>query len=197
MSYAYYILAVLVIGFACMCVIRYATRSRNRAGLGNYPERHAGDATARGGLKTKTVTARELRHVATPWGWPNHAASRAGLSDSLHGFADKLIRSKSVADPADASLRHSDNIRALLEDRYGRVRREPTPEVPYRGVKRPLLRDPGEPHDQMDNLGTAEAERIRRKLHYLKAMQGEARSAESKPAVRYVELKDIKQPWGW
>jgi hypothetical protein len=76
-------------------------------------------------------------------------------------------------------------------------------EIEYQKVKRPLLRDPNEPFDQLDNLGSVEAHRLRQKLQFLSAMNpdtvqpGEKNKNGKKIEFRYVELKDLKQPWGW
>jgi len=112
-------------------------------------------------------------------------------------LTDRLLKEKDLVSRASADPRISGSIRALLEDRYGRVNRQSMAEIEYQKVKPPRLRDPSEPHDQMDNFGTREAERIRQKLKLLTAMNGVPAAAEEAKELRYVELKDIKRPWGW
>lgn len=115
----------------------------------------------------------------------------------MRKFTDRLVREKQLAQPGS-----SGSIRALLEDRYRPATRDMT-EIPYHKVKRPLLRNPSEPFDQMDNLGRAESQRLRQKLQFLSAMnadsaeQGDTNKNRKKVEFRYVELKDLKQPWGW
>lgn len=189
MDYAYYILAVLVIGLLCLCVIRIATRSRRNTVLLDYQ-------------KTRQKSAASPAPLNAPWGWPHHVSRighRNGVAGSgaLRSFADRLMREKQVVGSMTADLRYNNSIRALLEDRYGRVNREHMAEIEYQKVKRPLLRDPSEPHDQLDNLGTAEAERIRRNLQRMTSMRTGDRATRNAPVRRYIELKDIRQPWGW
>jgi len=144
-----------------------------------------------------------MLHVRTPWGWPRHeernrvGASSRNLSDRMQLLTDRLLKEKDLVSRASADPRISGSIRALLEDRYGRVNRQSMAEIEYQKVKPPRLRDPSEPHDQMDNFGTREAERIRQKLKLLTAMNGVPAAAEEAKELRYVELKDIKRPWGW
>jgi hypothetical protein len=67
-----------------------------------------------------------LRNVPTPWGWPqSHKNDQYRLSKSLHDFADKLVHRKTVIDNDDYLRRRDVCIKALLEDRYGRVFDQP------------------------------------------------------------------------
>ncbi|MEJ8568200.1 hypothetical protein [Elongatibacter sediminis] len=205
MDYLYYILAVLCVGLVCLCFIRFAVRSQNAALL-DYHKRQSRDRRAAAGKNgratpaARRVLARQTRQIRSPWGWPGHSqlknSPRRGLSSTLQSLTDQLIREKQVNSGSDS--RRNQSIRALLEDRYGRVRQEQMPEIHYEKVKPPRLRDPSEPHDQMDNFGSREAQRVRRKLQYLKSMGDKAKApGNGTKRMRYVALKDIRQPWGW
>jgi len=115
----------------------------------------------------------------------------------MQSLTERLLREKDLVSSPSADPRISGSIRALLEDRYGRVDRQSMAEIEYQKVKPPRLRDPSEPHDQMDNFGTSEAERIRQKLKLLNAMNGVPAAVEEPKELRYVDLKDVKRPWGW
>jgi hypothetical protein len=218
-DYINYILAVLVIGLVCLAVIRLVSKRGSSDALARLQERQKALEVARKeamkprgkrGTRSKVpgravpsspVLQREILHVRTPWGWPNHPGSSsqsAGLSGAMQSLTDRLVREKKLAHSPDTNHRVNGSVRALLEDRYGRVNRGQPDTIPYQKVKKPLLRDPKEPHDQMDNFGTAEAERIRQKLRNVNAMGGTSGSGKSSSgSPRYVEIKDIKQPWGW
>lgn len=219
-EYLYYVLAVLVLGLVCINVVRFATRSKNPDLLKHYQQRQAasqkvakghtpmqpepGQAGATQPAAMPAVKSLRERHHAktqhrTPWGWPGavRPAAPQGVSETIRNFTDRLIREKQLVQPGS-----SDSIRALLESRYSPVNRGMA-EIEYQKVKRPLLRDPSEPFDQLDNLGTLEAHRLRQKLQFLSAMNpdvagpGEKNRNGKKIEFRYVELKDLKQPWGW
>ncbi len=225
MDYLYYILAILVIGLVAITVVRLATRSQNPDLLIQYEARKAAAKAAalnhsakKPGAKNgqvKNELAPEIKslrqrhhekiHQRTPWGWPGaqqQYAQQQGLSDTVRNFTDRLIGDKQLVQHSKSS--GSGSIRALLEDRYGPVDRGMT-EMPYQKVKRPLLRDPSEQHDQLDNLGSAETRQLRKKLQFLSAINNDQQeqgatngaSKSHKVEFRYVELKDLKQPWGW
>ncbi len=229
-DYLYYILAVLIIGLVAFNVVRFATRSRNPDLLLQYEARKAAArklvqerSSARKSARQPAQTARNpqpenqpaiavkslrQRHEGkllqrTPWGWPGSqtpSSQQQGIADTVRNFTDLLIREKRV----QQNDKSSGSIRALLEDRYGPVDRG-MPEIPYEKVKRPLLRDPSEQFDQLDNLGSAESRQLRKKLQFLLAMNvdesDKGKPSETKKSkkveFRYVDLKDLKQPWGW
>lgn len=208
----FYILAVLVIGLFCLLAIRFNFRvetNQPRSRFSFLRRLRSNDsvtsdpASIRSGKDMKPALDRVLMHVRTPWGWPGHqeqnrvGESAEGMSPRLRSFSERLVREKMLASSPSSNPRVSNSIRALLEDRYGRVNRQSMAEMEYQKVKAPRLRDPREPHDQMDNFGTKEAERIRQKLKLLTAMNGVPVVEEEKKALRYVELKDVKRPWGW
>jgi len=220
-DYLYYVLAILLIGLVAISSVRMATRSKNPDLLIQYQTRKAaarrqaaenliaqsGQTKAQPELEIKSLRQRhqEKIHHRTPWGWPGaeqQYAQPQGISETVRNFTDRLVREKKLVQQGSSAGHGS--IRALLEDRYGPVNRGMT-EVPYQKVKRPLLRDPTELHDQLDNLGSVETRQLRKKLQFLSAMnneeQGQGKSngskAGNKVEFRYVELKDLKQPWGW
>ena len=219
MEYINYILAVLVIGMVCLVAIRVVSRRSSSGAVARYKasrkaledakrqarapqfKRASKGAVPGQAIPTTPTLQREILQVRTPWGWPNHQAGKAsqpGLSGAMQNFTDRLVREKKLAHSNVDTDRMRNSVRALLEDRYGRVHRAQPGSIKYQKVKKPLLRDPSEPHDQMDNFGSAEADRIRQKLRHVKSM-GESRSGGSSSgnSARYVEIKDIKQPWGW
>ena len=203
-------LAVLAIGIFCLCAIRYAVRGRDTA-LIEYTKRQEKAAkTSRQRVRSHPyqrngvpVPGAKGKPVA-PWGWPGSARqAKPGLSHQLRSFADRLLQEKQLAGETGADPHRKRCIRALLEDRYGRVTEETMPAIEYHPVKPRLLRDPRAPHDQMDNFGTARAERISRKLPRLGSVTTGVRNARgnvrpgTSGARQTVPLKDIKQPWGW
>lgn len=222
MDYIYYVLIVLVLGLVGFALVRLATRSKNPDLMMQYEARkkatrnqsaaHAANNSERAnsrlagkdntGSKSAQDRYVEKTHYRTPWGWPGgeQPSSSQGISGAVRSFADRLMQEKQLQQPGSGN----GSIRALLEDRYAPVNKGMA-EIPYQKVKRPLLRDPSEQHDQLDNLGSVEAKQLRKKLQFLSAMNngelekdktnGEKRT--KKVEFRYVELKDLKQPWGW
>jgi hypothetical protein len=213
-DYIYYILAILVVGLACTTAIRFITRSRNPDLMLHYQARKKAArqmAEDQSGLEDeliKEVAAKPIHspghgyrktHNRTPWGWPGADRGNQGLTQSVRSFTDRLIQGKQLTQTT-SGFNHG-SIRALLEDRYGPVDRG-MKEMPYQKVKRPLLRDPSEMHDQLDNFGGAESRQLRKKLEFLSAMNRDEddlvlEDDSKKSGFRYVELKDLKQPWGW
>ena len=185
MEYLLYILAILLLGLLCLACIRFASQSTFRKP----------GVTKR---KVDRLAQPAARPVPTPWGWANHrernGAAATPLSQAMQDFTSRLMREKKLASTRSLNPRLNGSMRALLEDRYARVDRSA---VKYEKVKRPLLRDPSQPHDQMDNFGTREAERIRARLQHIKSMNQDALPDSRAKRVRYVEIKDIKKPWGW
>lgn len=223
MDYLNYVLIVLAIGLVCLFIVRLATRSKNPDLLLQYQARKkaarkmtvqqtsddsdfANPSAAWQGtpvIKSQRERLAEKTHYRTPWGWPSVERQNGsqGVSEAVRNFTDRLVKEKQLLQPGGSNAGKG-SIRALLEDRYGPVNRDMT-EIPYQKVKRPLLRDPSEQHDQLDNLGSAESRRVRQKLQFLSAMNnvedgsGSAAKGTKKVEFRYVELKDLKQPWGW
>jgi len=214
-DYIYYILAILVIGLVAILAVRIGTRSHNPDLLMQYEARQKAVRMLASKKKkaikntpsddkpstVDSLGARNI-HVRTPWGWPGsqRQADPAPhrISETVRSFTDHLIREKQLVESGGLAGSKSSSIRALLEDRYGPVDRGERA-IPYQKVKPPLLRDPSEPHDQLDNRGSADARKLRQKLQFLSAMNKEDQQSGSKRKIefRYVELKDLKQPWGW
>lgn len=216
MDYLYYVLAILVVGLVAIFSVRIATRSRNPDLLMQYEarqkavrklssKRNKGSKNSALNDSLSAVETLQDRTIQTrtPWGWPGSQRETnqapLGITQTVRSFADHLVREKQLVETggAGASARNG-SIRALLEDRYGPVDRGERA-IPYQKVKPPLLRDPSEPHDQLDNRGSADARKLRQKLQFLTAMTNEDQQSGSKRKIefRYVELKDLKQPWGW
>ncbi len=207
-EYVYYILALLVIGLVCLLTIRLLTRRETNHAALQYAKRQeylksrqaAANKKSRGGQVAKHPSVvRELQSLRSPWGWPGHAAKDRDQDESvsMKTFTQRLLKEKELARKNSINMRTSASVRALLEDRYGRVNKEEMQAVPYEKVKAPLLRDPSEPHDQMDNFGAGSAERIRTRLEFTDIPVRDRAPSEKKKEFRYVELQDIKQPWGW
>ena len=196
MDYLLYILAILVIGLVCLVTIRVnfkKTDDKRRRG-GKSVTNRPSDSNQVSTRDFKPALQRALLHIRTPWGWPRHLEHNrieAAPQKSSRRSRENAGRNASANSRIDASMR------ALLEDRYGRGSPQAMTEMEYRKVKAPRLRDPSEPHDQMDNFGTREADRIRQKLKLLTAMNTKSDVPEALEDLRYVELKDIKRPWGW
>ena len=185
MEYLYYLLAVLILGLVCMVSLRLAAQKSFKQKLSS-------------GGKVNRLAQPSTRPVPTPWGWANHrernGTAQAGFSDAMQSVTNRLMREKKLLQTRSTNPRVSGSVRALLEDRYGRVDKGG---IPYEKVKKPLLRDPNQPYDQMDDFGGREAERIRARLNRLKAMNQENLPQAKREKTRYVDIKDIKQPWGW
>ena len=152
------------------------------------------------GSKKDPVIERELSRVPTPWGWPQHAdlintnTNKFDISESMSRFTEKMIHEKKTVDDKDYLDKRNASLRALLEDRYGRSAR--MTEVQYEKVKAPRLRDPGAPHDQMDNFPSGKANQLAAKLR----KQSRSHSGKVSPVgkeARGADLKNIKTPWGW
>ena len=115
----------------------------------------------------------------------------------MKSFTDNLVRRKGRLAGLTTESRGRESVRALIEDRYVPSRWNSPGEIEYRKVKPPLLRDPNAPHDQMDNFGARQAEIVRKNIQRVAKMNIAAAAAASQEDLRYVGLKDVKQPWGW
>jgi hypothetical protein len=166
MEYVTYILVILGIMAVCLFLIRGSGQSLfgedDSRVLGKSSDRSPEKATAKRSVvsnsaRTAPVLKKETISVPTPWGWPGHgkhvnAKSHAlpnteevhDVSESLHRFVDRLISEKQTVESRDYLLKKDASLRALLEDRYGRVVRKR--ETENRSVKAPVLK-PSEPLD--------------------------------------------------
>ena len=221
MEYLYYILGMLLIAVLILQAVRFATRQKYQRAMHEYDKRRVQQAAvikqmqknileARSNIHPPAnyrgcnpVIKRELRRQRTPWGWPQYkkinagGTGPAGLHARLRSFIHSLTSEKALSSNRSGDPRRNNSVRALLEDRYHPVSRETMSSIEYTKVKRPLLRDPGEPHDQMDNLGTRKAELIRAKLKRIRAMNADPESAAKDTDLRFFDPKDVKKPWGW
>jgi hypothetical protein len=205
-TYHYFILAVLVFGLIVSRIIHRARRKGESepgaaATRRALRKRHSEDQLLWAARDHEQRLVRELHSVRTPWGWPRHKTDvskrGSGLSKPMKSFTDSLLRRKSRLAGSSVESRGRESVRALIEDRYVPSKWNSPSEIAYRKVKPPLLRDPNAPHDQMDNFGVKQAEMVRKKLQRVARMNVAAAAAASQEDLRYVGLKDIKQPWGW
>jgi len=153
------------------------------------------------------ILQREMTSVPTPWGWPGHHHDAAegsdqepgveldgrGISHSMQRWVNHLVTQKRTVGDREYVLRKNASMRALLEDRFGRPSQ--MADVEYQQVKAPLLRDPSQPHDQMDNFPSGRTEKITEKLEKRPLKSISQRSSQRK--LRKTELKQVKTPWGW
>lgn len=216
MDYLYYVLVCLGIMAICLLAVGQPGRRRLKSDQAALSER-ALRYRARHKQAPKTnreqqrhdheVIQRELAKVPTPWGWPGHneavphvdherhfkAEEVHGLSETLHHFVDRLLREKPTVDSEEYLLRKDASLRAMVEDRYGHP--VDMTQMRYRKVHPPRLRDPSQPHDQMDNFPSGKTGQI------VAGLSGQPRSTDrsgSSPAHRkQTRLKEIKKPWGW
>jgi len=211
MEYIYYILVTLVIGALCLALVRRSDQSRSideQARLAEKARRRRLKSKAVDDSKSipnsPAVLQRELSQVPTPWGWPGHNGTSGdptpsrqhalqestGVSKSLHRWVDRMVSEKRTVEDREYVIRKDASLRAMLEDRYGRASQ--MSEIEYRKIKAPLLRDPGQPHDQMDNFPSGRTQEIASKISNRATdldIQEQSKSA--------FELKEVKTPWGW
>jgi hypothetical protein len=211
MEYVSYILVTLGILLGCLFLMRFPARPiQKRRSLARIPkiEKEArqkmnGMDT---GLRSDPVLQRELMHVPTPWGWPGHRGPASfksqasadaqevhGVSESINQFVERLFSEKRTVDSQEYLLRKDASLRTLIEDRYGRA--STMKAIPYRQVKPPRLRDPSQPHDQMDNFPSGKVDQIAARI---------PRQPETAPVVKQqspmkktADLHMVRTPWGW
>lgn len=214
MEYLYYVLLVLALLGGCV----YALMIPGRRRLANRPDQLADRANRRREKQQQKANAkrpdlahrhavleRERRHVPTPWGWPGsdlHGSERAAKESdgspeivhpgALRRWVDHLIAEKRTVNDQSYVQRREASLRALLEDRYGRTVK-PT-EMTYRKVKPPMLRDPSQPHDQMDNFPSGKTDQIVSGLD--RQPDAPARGGDTR-LRKTGSLKEVKTPWGW
>ena len=212
MEYVYYVLIIL----GLLALIIYLASLPGQSRLSNDHMALADDARKRKqknqareeaetrktprGRRSSPAIQRELSRVPTPWGWPRYGDDKNGnnnhhdFSDSFHRFTDRLIHEKKTVQDQKYLEKRNASMRALLEDRYGRASR--MPEVPYRKVKAPLLREPGATPDQMDSFPSGRVDQIAAKLEKQTGKFIGRNKAARKDAKR-ADLKNLKTPWGW
>ncbi|MFC1695083.1 hypothetical protein ACFL1C_02975 [Pseudomonadota bacterium] len=196
MEYISYILITLGILASCVLMLREPRQRRLNEKLAKTPKEAA----------SQQALHRELKPVPTPWGWPGHVVSAApksharlnaqevhGVSESLYHFVDRLFHEKQTIDEGEFLLRKNAAMQALLEERYGKA--STMQEVKYKKVKPPRLRDPGEPHDQMDNFPSGKLNGIVARIPRQPAAPADLQ--KQSPLRKSSELKEIRTPWGW
>ena len=217
MEYVNYNLILLAMLVALMVWLKLPSRSRSagpfRSNSSNLDQRHkkktmpnkaAGHAHATGDEQKKQKSGRDLSKVLIPWGWPRHQKNRShdgepatamshshSMSESLHHWADVLIREKHTVDDEDYRLKREISMRTLMEDRYGRTIVK-TRKKPARLSKtaRPsgnsLRKTPG------TSAGRNEARPLR------KGQTGEISLYKRQKMLEMQSgLKKLKMPWGW
>lgn len=213
MEYITYILVILAITGVGVLMVRLPGRNRlknDKVALSSRSREHRSKIKpSRAELqKQKThnreVIDRELSKVPVPWGWPGHDGhlhaddanldeeGYHGLSYTLHHFVDKMTSEKKTVQDKEYMQKRSASLRSMVEDRFGQAK--VMPEVKYRKTKAPRLRDPSEPHDQMDNFPAGKADRIESGLGNI---AGATNLYGEESRKKRVNLKDVKKPWGW
>ena len=213
MEYVSYILATLGILLGCLLLMRFPARpvqkKRSLARTAKI-EKEANQAIngkdADTDWRSNLVLQRELTHVPTPWGWPGHQGSASlrsqaspdiqevnGVSGSIGHFVERLFSEKRTVDSREYLLRKDASLRTLIEDRYGRA--STMKEIPYRQVKPPRLRDPSQPHDQMDNFPSGKVDQIAARI----PRQPDPSPVVKKqsPLKKTADLHMVRTPWGW
>ena len=144
MEYVLYILMILGVVVLCLFLM---------------PEKDSSQSLEKETTKTDTsaepdhaTLARmsETHSVPTPWGWPGHTTDKNPAipntrevhhtSETMLRFVDRLLSEKQTVENDDYLLKKAASLKALLEDRYGRVLT--TPETNKLEGKRPLVRHP-------------------------------------------------------
>lgn len=219
MDYLYYFLIILGVFLLCLYLVRIPGHLRlgsNQAALAERAQRRSERARSnslegsRQPERHELLLKRGVRNIPTPWGWPGHdekleSHHKPGLntdsptgephsvSESLHRWVDRLVSEKQTVENQDYVLKKDASVRALLEDRYGRASR--LSGIKYEKTKVPLLRDPNQPHDQMDNFPSGRGEKIISKLDN---QSGQPDNTEFPLGGRpSVDLKEVRTPWGW
>ena len=213
MEYLYYIVLILALLAACLFALKIPGSRRlahkpeelaERAVRRRQHDQRKAGATAAEMAHRHAVIERELKNVRTPWGWPG--SERQGGRDHdgkdqygevvghgvLRRWIDHLVAEKQLVQDEGYLKHREESLRALMEDRYGRVIK-PT-EMAYRKVRPPLLRDPSLPHDQMDNFPSGKADQI---VSGLDRQPGKPDADRTTPLRKTGSLKEIKTPWGW
>jgi len=221
MEYLVYLLGVFVVALLCLAVPRVQARNAQSkvtspaTARNKFPDRSSG-RDQKGGfgansnqkpLGATAATDRDRAPAALiPWGWPRprqfygDGAEWQDLSGALQSFTERLVRQKELASGQPNDPRVNDSIRALLEDRYGRVWQQSTQPPKRQRLNPPVPRDPGRPFDQLDNQRSGEdtIERVTRQLHRMVGPEaGRPDNVRTGRKNRSVRLEDMRAPWGW
>lgn len=197
MEYLYYLSVVIVILMVAILAMR---RSYNRDLATNEGNRVLQEKERQAATR-EHQTARQLSQIPVPWGWPgstqelrHHEFTKAGGHGSaspLHRWADQLISQKKTVDDDEYQKRKQESFRALLEDRFSS--HCTANYIEYRKTRAPMLRDPSEPHDQMDNFPSGRLHKIQSRL----SQQPNVRSIAASARTKSQTLSAVKTPWGW
>ena len=191
MEYVYYLMIILAILVTCYFMVRVPPEEFQLQNGKLEDEESA----------ASSIAQPDVSGIPVPWGWPgsdiehhymeqNHDGS---VSDSLHRWVDHLVATKTTVEDDKYKHRRESSMRALLEDRF--VSPSHMAEIEFRKVKRPMLRDPSLPHDQMDNFPSGKLGRIESKLNGQPNVQVVERHGTGK--IRYKDIKEVRTPWGW
>jgi hypothetical protein len=125
MEYVTYILIIL--GIMGLCILVFRRR-------GDEYELGAGrNRTITSQSRAMTEAAGEAPqpdsrlNVPAPWGWPGNQAhvgkaSDRTVSETLHRLVEQLVSEKQTIENSEYLLKRKDNLRILIEDRYGVVK---------------------------------------------------------------------------
>jgi hypothetical protein len=177
-------------------------RARRKAKL------HEDAMLSQNGRRDLTIQ-REIRRVPAPWGWPDQGrnerlgrgekhSSHRSMSTSLIQLADLLLHEKELVESREHVLHKNACVRALVEDRYGRVDTHPSmTQIEFDRVTAPLLRDPGLEPDQMDNFASRRADKMSVKIFGATKYKKEKKLIFNDIEPGEVILSQLKTPWGW
>jgi len=211
-DYTPYLLAIEILGLVWLVAVWFVrAKDGKRGGLMNMGGARNDKLADKKRSKSKS---RRLSHrnvsleqqamrIPTPWGWPHYkhnnygASEMPSISTAVRSFSDALMREKQEVAAPSSDPRISGSLRALLEDRYARVNKNPINEIPYEPVKLPSSRDPSVPFDQMENFGTREAESIRNRIDQSAEPDDRQSAAKTSFLKHPVDVKKLKVPWGW
>ena len=200
MEYLYYLLIIgSIFSLLFLLLVRSAglREKRSRGSLRIQTQRTAqgkreeSDAEFESRANQHVSGGHQLSRVPTPWGWPGHngygdhgagswsskssdSSSQPVASASLHQWVDRMIAEKRTVEDREYVLKKNESLRALLEDRYGKLDRK---------------------HDQQDNNSKTNAEEVSSSL------KKEARQLTLPGAQgahgKTSQLGKIRTPWGW
>lgn len=212
MEYIFYFAAILVA--VILCIYEIASlgkadrlkKSQRVIGRNSSLSENDGEKGSPDQLKkTDEIRQRELLKVPTPWGWPGNSSQTHFIHSArqtpdpgedlatLHRWVDQLVSPKQTKSDEAYLRRRESSMRALLEDRF--VSPKKMTKMEYRETKPPLLRDPSEAHDQMDNFPSGRIEKIEANLKT--SSQARTKSSRKIKTIVYEEPPPLRSPWGW
>ena len=212
MEYIYYFAAILVAVVLCI----YEIASLGKADRLNKSQRAIGTKSRLSKndekksapdqlKKTDEIRQRELLKVPTPWGWPGNSSQTHFIHSArqtpdpgedlatLHRWVDHLVSPKQTKTDEAYLRRRESSLRALLEDRF--VSPNKMTKMEYRETRPPLLRDPSEGHDQMDNFPSGRVDKIEANLKA--SPQAKSKSSKKIKTIVFEEPPPLRSPWGW